>query len=770
MSLHHRPEAQPASWQQFTESQRQAFERMVALLSAATGRLQTPESYRAKLSPDSWVLPRHASGTAFLSGARGSGKTTALVTLVSAMGGADGIRAFEGDQSDQRPPAELIKRLGLLSRQLVWLEPIDMEPSPRFFHPLSAMLARVEQAVGRSAGSSGQGRNALQKLGELQRHVALSWEWDRQIEGSEGLSNFVHDVQEIERSRLNLARSTSDILEEAALAIEGPGGIHNPLFVQPIDDFDLAPRHCLRLLRYLRMAWVPRLFFLVLGDLRVAEAAVHVQLSGDLADLFGRGSEKFLSVAPQRVAAISGEVAANALRKLIAPSQRVELRHSTISDTLRYRPFSDGWQTTPSIEQLLARNIFPLRLVLEPGKMTLLTFLVPDRAGIGNAHRYRGSDVLRAGPRRLVDLWHSLSEATEIKADLSSLIDVVAGYLYGILSEDPVLAQDPEQRTLKQIKRTSSDHWVLGTPGLYVEATFDGWAEVIQARIPLPEAGADSKPASKRPRTSGEANRRPLTRSELVQYELRAYRPEDWSFIDYRDDRRSALEARVTSESASALVVLHDLLASDPDRSPTESPFLDETIEFAGWARTVWHTHSELIEFNWPAPSFRTFWAYDRFLGSWQRALSQNMQRPQRKPGRTDPEESRVGATVFAWVPSGLSGFVEIPSDDFNHILATQRIEAVLSFKARISNSAFGPDCDRWWLSLGLLAFPEYLPNKPPILTELGIGTRHGPGDTERLIELRDQRTAEPEEFLTGLLDEWRDRGSPMSHVDPRRR
>ena len=44
------------------------------------------------------------------------------------------------------------------------------------------------------------------------------------------------------------------------------------LFVLPIDDFYLKPAASLELLRLLRMVSVPRLFFLIMGDIKTVEA------------------------------------------------------------------------------------------------------------------------------------------------------------------------------------------------------------------------------------------------------------------------------------------------------------------------------------------------------------------------------------------------------------------------------------------------------------------------------------------------------------------
>ena len=61
--------------------------------------------------------------------------------------------------------------------------------------------------------------------------------------------------------------------------------VTNPLFVLPVDDFDLNPVRCLELLRLLRSIAVPRLFTLILGDIDQAEEVLQLKMTGDFAGI-----------------------------------------------------------------------------------------------------------------------------------------------------------------------------------------------------------------------------------------------------------------------------------------------------------------------------------------------------------------------------------------------------------------------------------------------------------------------------------------------------
>ena len=184
---------------------------------------------------------------------------------------------------------------------------------------------------------------ALQKL---QTNIALAWEGD--LRGRRHLLNpddLALEVMRYEKAHLSLTENLDSVLHQlAALPFTG-GTIRNPLFVLPVDDFDLNPPACLDLLRVLRMLALPRLFFLVLGDLDVANVLLNLKLSAELGRVAeGAEASRMLSLPPADVAAMAGEVAANAIRKLIPPAQRIQLAVPSLLEALTSHPL---WRLNP---------------------------------------------------------------------------------------------------------------------------------------------------------------------------------------------------------------------------------------------------------------------------------------------------------------------------------------------------------------------------------------------------------------------------------------
>src|SRR6266542_3016278 len=121
-----RPEARPSHPDRLDAEQRQAFDQVVKHLLEAADRLQLREPasrYEARAEPANWLSRDRSSQLLFLSGGRGTGKTTVLMSLLDATrprtepawsGSAAGTRAPAAEQSSGDA------RLNLLRQRLVW--------------------------------------------------------------------------------------------------------------------------------------------------------------------------------------------------------------------------------------------------------------------------------------------------------------------------------------------------------------------------------------------------------------------------------------------------------------------------------------------------------------------------------------------------------------------------------------------------------------------------------------------------------------------------
>jgi hypothetical protein len=471
---------------------------------------------------------------------RGMGKTSVLLTLK---------RLTERDQVGQPlPQPENPGLYAELRSRLVWLEPIDMEALTEPTNLLAATLARIDEAV-RALSPGGEPEDyrgfldhtpehhmALSKLHELENNVALAWDGNL---GSRGAhvdpDTFAVEVMRTERARLALNRHLRNALDELAARFfsRNRSASENPLFVLPVDDFDLNPLRCLDMLRVVRMISVPRLFTLVLGDERVAETIFNLKLSGDLARLVGsRGGARdldLMSLPADEVKSMAGEIAANALRKLIPPAQIVRLESLTIEESLGYIPpsvpreesrsgsqpdkatLAEIWKSCSlNAETSELLNVENFQQAYRSAHLHDFFFMSLFDYGIEAArvvpfprplaeHSYTGLAILRTSPRRVADLWQELEPLRKAPpagpggmspaaqpdggtrpvpaadwarrcAMVRRIIDVFGNFLQRTIAEDIRLTPGQRQRLLDAIQKNLEGHLELDTKAYRVHA------------------------------------------------------------------------------------------------------------------------------------------------------------------------------------------------------------------------------------------------------------------------------------------------------------
>ena len=354
-----RPEARPAPWEDLDNTQQEAFKSLVVMIGAAVEALGAARSNAkgADNEPPDWFRDDRASRTAFLSGSRGAGKTTVLASVIRAA-----VLKPNGDANDSLPRS-VSDALGLLRQRVVWLEPLDMEPLPASANLLSAILVRVEDSVRRLGGGGidasddedrmtyrglvqpgGGVHDVLLDLQRLQTHGALAWEGNLQSrKGNLDPDSYAVEVARTERARLSISYKVQDVLDRLARKTQWMYGIYDPLFVLPVDDLDLNPLAFLDTLKLLRLLSVPRLFSLLIGDVTVADLLLNLKLSSELAQLVAHLRDtNLLAVDTKSIGALAGEIASNAFRKLLPPSQRVNLQSMTLQEGLNFRPLTSG--------------------------------------------------------------------------------------------------------------------------------------------------------------------------------------------------------------------------------------------------------------------------------------------------------------------------------------------------------------------------------------------------------------------------------------------
>jgi hypothetical protein len=405
-----RPEAQPVAYKGLDPRQQKAFARVVELFDAAVADVDSTGDAPAKrIGP---FLDQHRSSrTVLVSGERGTGKTTLLLSLVQALRDLPLV----GPAADALP-APIHDRLSRLRRRLVWLETLDLEPLPGSANLLGGVLARVEAAVSELGVavpsepvpgllSPGQKyHEAVDELRRLQTTVALAFEGNLASRaGSLDPDTFAVEVRRTERERVGLTQRFSDVLAGLSAAIGGSTEFESPLFVLAVDDLDLNPPDCVPLLELLRAAHSPHLVVVMIADLDLLQLIMRLKYRSDLAEL-----ARPADLDPDDRSR-SDALAENALRKHLPPHQRVTLSRVDPAHALEFRPFGS---TGPVLGELIGE------VVLAPDRLSVSTDspVLPGpslRVPHGDAGGWR--EILRVTFRELLDFYYiaSASHAAE---------------------------------------------------------------------------------------------------------------------------------------------------------------------------------------------------------------------------------------------------------------------------------------------------------------------------------------------------------------------
>ena len=348
-----RPEARPVSWDKLDEGQQEALIRIIKMIHCALpmGQPKPPSSHH---SSKPYISEDRSSRLAFLDGARGTGKSTILMTLLKFI-----IEGFD-KSSDTKPSEEDLSKIEDIHQRVVWLEPIDMEPTPKNWNMLPAILARIEQAYNRYYRSSNEGdsnqnnysglldpshhyHDSMRELRQLQNNVALSWDGNLNDRASQlDPDSYALETMRIERARLELNPNISKVLDSIAYTLDQTRSIKNPLFILPIDDFDLNPVVCLELLRVLRMLSIPRLFTVMLGDLEIVDVVLNLKISNDLNTVCPEIRAEMLSITSNYVAMTAGRIAADSIHKLLPPMQCIKLQPMHAYEALNFSPLGES--------------------------------------------------------------------------------------------------------------------------------------------------------------------------------------------------------------------------------------------------------------------------------------------------------------------------------------------------------------------------------------------------------------------------------------------
>ena len=490
-----RPEARPLSTNQMTATQRLALDSVRRHLEASLEVLDRSSG------PHLGADPNRVTGVSFVDGARGTGKTSVLVSL------ADGLNA------ESAPPGWSDSVGERLRRRILWLPTLDLEPLDSATNLLVAVLVRLRRGIERNSRLRGHGTTAGDRtaalldvsdagvgawtaLERLTTELAMAWEGNLRARAPEmEPEDYGSELLRGEQIRVEARESLIRALDGVAMDLFRRH--ENPLFVLPVDDFDLNPARSLDLLRMLRTLALPRLHVVAAGCIQTAEQMLHVQLAGELGRVAGGRLANVESLHETERHQLVARIASQAIRKLIPAGQRVELREMNLEESTGFRPTD----ADPSLEELLHR--LPLNLVVGFGetgeRIATLGELLLTRAGRAGSEAdeawpvYTGARVLAGSARYVADLWSLAARTAEWETKVEGTFELLGECARTAIREDHSLSPEARRWALSSVAREPRGPWRVesrfdfydaGSEGTVEYPDQDGYLPVLHIRQP----------------------------------------------------------------------------------------------------------------------------------------------------------------------------------------------------------------------------------------------------------------------------------------------
>lgn len=518
-------------------------------------------------------------------GERGTGKTTVLMSAAARC-------------STNKPRHELASRVR-------WLDILDVEPlmpSTNFLTILLVAVRRVLDEVDGKRRPSLIEERASTARGELDQLIndsALIWEEIRESTTRERAYRQIAVAEAYLEFGARLRQALASVGKALSELESGPEGGY--VFILPIDNIDRSSDHLGAVFKLAQLVTCEHLCLVLAADR--AELSLFLERAYWKEATHGSSLTKLDGSEEDEALAIAQRQAAATLRKILPPSNRIDLKLVAPQQALEFR--AEG--SDASLRSLLDAISLGTAVGWEPRKLLEMFEIRPDCMGDKpSGFTEVGRAALQMSARSLLDLWLLVKSSERERGNgptIHRAIHIVRTMLRLAIAESKIPHWAAELLQERVVNRTVDD----GTRIVIRSRDEPPYLELRRLRsldavhtIPQADLGADLEP-SLEIRTFG--------RHELV--------------MTLQDVKHGA--TNLEQSVLAWFLLLYDLLIQAPEPLVINTPadFLDACGPCVETRWTAWFDDEAVpIVFRWPAPRWPT--VYDHLLmeEAWRRRLA----------------------------------------------------------------------------------------------------------------------------------------------------
>jgi hypothetical protein len=665
------PEAQAFTWGDLLPPTRVALHDLLVWLKAACD-----DSTRQDRQ-------EHVSTSILIHGARGTGKTTILLSAAQALSNPRsfleaGGGELEGSPGERRRYDALSKLLPKLKNQVTWMDPLDLEPLPEKANLLATVLVRVRAALDQEARKSTSHRRhgSFRSSSLLEESAEDTWgQLDRLIRDATFMWEDIPDATDA-RVRAEQQIKASDIFADfqpafikamdlvaRTLAISQTSATDNPegILVLPIDNVDRSIGHLSSIVKLTRMATSRRLWFILAAghqefQLFMERSAQREFIVSGQAGIGPKGHDETLAIARRQ--------AATTLRRALPPSYRIRLEPVVPEEAW-------GFQGTTDKDLPLGKLLKELPLPKSPARglhlehfsdlFELSERLSPSLRQAGTPQLTHAARMALTLPARtLRDLWHSAyrewknAQTDQLTDDEKAerVVHIATEMLRNAIDESELPAWASEQFHNRMLRKNVRGQIVLDLTGKPVRrarrTTLSDMMEVSRSLF--------SQENGKEP---SRGNGKALPGSAILISELHLRQIHD-VILELSALDKPGNHVPLPPNVAGWFMVLHDLLMlfDEPRVLNVEVTPYEISPELVVTLHELWVKDEVLepfikLDFLWSLPTWDLFLDFNIFTHQWK-AFRQETQNLFKKLGENRFEPSAIAPrfrfVLAAWV------------------------------------------------------------------------------------------------------------------------